>query len=311
MEYIFGHKLVGHLEAPNLCRPISQQCISEEILATEFFGEGATKILTGLLSRKPPKDAENIEKLVDEEFNKGYQSRPFTASQMNAKYGVGRWRPMPLFIHEEASGKQRLIANGKGGGHNAATSEEETLYVISTAFAADACGVTCRAILESFIGICEEACQQSSAKELATQMPEWAEFGLGCEDMVGAFRQCPVAPEHLGANVIAYFSVRPKSWRFVEVVGMVYGMRSSVVHFSRFPTLCSSIARRVCAALAGSYVDDFTVVDVLAGTGQLCTQKVVECCGRTFSKEKHTSWRPQRVMLRVHVRLDATEAVAR
>ena len=112
MEYIFGHTLVGHLEASNLFRPISQQCISEEILATEFFGEEATKFLAGLLSRNPPKDAEVIEKLVDEEFSKGYQSKPFTASQMNAKYGVEGWRPIPLFIHEGGSRKQRLIANG-------------------------------------------------------------------------------------------------------------------------------------------------------------------------------------------------------
>ena len=62
---------------------------------------------------------------------------------------------------------------------------------------------------------------------------------------------------------------------------MVYGMRSSVVHFSRFPTLCSSIARRVW-----SYVDDFTVVDVLCRRGH----------------------RPQRVMLGVHVRVDVVRS---
>ena len=106
MEYVFGHKLVGHLEAPNLFRLISQQCVSEEILATEFVGEGATKFLAGLLSRNLPKDAEDIEKLVDEEFNKGYQSRPFTASQMNAKYGVGGWRPMPLLSTRRPQGSR-------------------------------------------------------------------------------------------------------------------------------------------------------------------------------------------------------------
>jgi len=42
---------------------------------------------------------------------------------------------MPLFVHEEGTGKLRLIANGKGGGHNAATSEEETLFVIGPGFA--------------------------------------------------------------------------------------------------------------------------------------------------------------------------------
>ena len=45
---------------------------------------------------------------------------------------------MPLFINEESGGKQRLIANAKGGGHNAWTSDEETLFVIAVGFAADA-----------------------------------------------------------------------------------------------------------------------------------------------------------------------------
>ena len=45
---------------------------------------------------------------------------------------------MPLFINEEAGGKQRLIANAKGGGHNEWTSDEETLFVIAVGFASDA-----------------------------------------------------------------------------------------------------------------------------------------------------------------------------
>ena len=49
---------------------------------------------------------------------------------MDKAYGSGHWRPMPVFLHEEGTGKQRLIANGKRGGHNASTSEEEMLHVI-------------------------------------------------------------------------------------------------------------------------------------------------------------------------------------
>ena len=156
-------------------------------------------------------------KLVDEEFNKGYQSKPFTASQMNAKCGVGRLATHAV-VHPRGGLKEAKVDCEwqKGRGHNAATSEKETMYVISTTFAADACGVTCRAILMKFVGIYEET-----------------------------IRQCFQAPEHQGAIVIAHFSERSKSWMFLEVFGMVQGMRSSVVHFSRFQTLCSSMARRV------------------------------------------------------------------
>ena len=99
----------------------------------------------------------------------------------------------------------------------------------------------------------------------------------------------------------------------LEVCGGVrHGVRDAQQRgaFFTLPDVMLFRTRRVCAALAGSYVDDFTVVDVLAGegTGQLCTQKVVECCGWTLSKEKHTSWRPQRGMLGVHVRLDAARS---
>ena len=116
MEYLRPQAGVGHLEAPNLFRPISQQCISEEILATEFFGEGATKFLAHLLSRNPPKGAEVIEKLVDEEFSKGYQSKPKTASQKNAKFGVGGWRPMPLRVWSHVQSNPREVRRYLQGG---------------------------------------------------------------------------------------------------------------------------------------------------------------------------------------------------
>lgn len=48
---------------------------------------------------------------------------------------------------------------------------------------------------------------------------------------------------------------------------MAYGMKSSVVNFSRFLTLCTGIAGRTMAALAASYVDNFTVIDVVDANG--------------------------------------------
>ena len=141
---------------------------------------------------------------------------------------------MIMFLHEEANGKKRLRANGKGGGHNKATSEEETIFVINTSFCLDVTRAIVRAILEENFQMSWKDVEAISASRIMELLPEWAEFGLGCDDMVDAFRQCPIAPGQQGVNVCAYYSMKKKAWRLVEVFGMVYGMRSSVVHFPDF-----------------------------------------------------------------------------
>ena len=307
LEYVVGHRLIGHIESSNLLRPIEQQKVEPDDLAEGFFGPSAERYLAGLLARKPGKDAADVERLLSEEYKKGYQSSPKSAIEMNLKYGVGGWRPMPLFIHEEAGGKQRLIANGKGGGHNAATSEEETLYVISTTFVLEAATACVNAVLMHFCGLTQSQIDALTPASASSLLPEWMDFGLGCEDMVDAFRQSPVAPCHQGANVVGFYSWSAQAWRFVEVYGLVYGMRSCVVNFSRFPTLGAAAARRIGAALTGPYVDDFTVVDIVGaeGSGQKFTLEVLGCMGAILSTAKHTGFRSQRVMLGVHVRMDA------
>ena len=115
-------------------------------------------------------------------------------------------------MHEEASGKHRLIANGRGCGHHAWTSGADTLYAIGTSFAAEAAYAVTAKILEHQSGISKEEMQNRAPEELAERLPEWASCGLGCEDMTDAFRQCPVAPDHQGANVVGYFSVRHDGW---------------------------------------------------------------------------------------------------
>ena len=84
-----------------------------------------------MMSRPQRKDSEDIEKLMEAETKKGYQSTPAKKAEMDKKGGIGKWRTRPLFINGESGGKQRLIANAKGGGHNAWTSDEETLFVIA------------------------------------------------------------------------------------------------------------------------------------------------------------------------------------
>ncbi len=303
VEYVRGHHIVGHIESSGVFRARAGREISEDELTQGFLGQEAVVFIDSLMSRQPRRDSADIERLMVAETEKGYQSEPMAKAEMDRKYGVGRWRPMPLFINEEAGGKQRLIANAKGGGHNAWTSDEETLFVIAVGFAADAALM----VMEEFIRMYlpPEAQAWSIEKTLAA-LPEWVQCGVGCDDMTDAFRQSPVAPEHQGLNVVAYYAPSKGSWKFSEVYGLVYGMKSSVLHFNRFPTLAAATARRLGAALTGPYVDDFTTVDLLTarGSGQEFTNVVINTMGGDLGPEKHKPTREQQVALGVNIRMD-------
>ena len=110
---------------------------------------------------------------------------------------------MPLFINEEAGGKQRLIANAKGGGHNEWTSDEETLFVIAVGFAADAALMITDECAKQHLPKTET---ERSTQDLIEALPEWVQLGLGCDDMTDAFRQSPVVPDHQGINVVAFYA---------------------------------------------------------------------------------------------------------
>ena len=124
--------------------------------------------------------------------------------------------------------------------------------------------------------------------------------------MTDAFRQSPVSPEQQGVNVVAFFAPSESSWRFSGVHGLVYGMKSSMLHFNRFPSLASAVARRMGRSATGPYVDDFTTVDFMAacGSGQRFTNTVIQTKGGHLGPDKHKTTREQQVMLGAHVRMD-------
>ena len=302
-EYVGGHKVVGHIETSGIFRPLPVNEITQEELERGFMGQEAERFIDMIVTRPPGKSAEIIEALMEQETAKGYQGRPLSRDQMNAKYGVGGWRPMPLFINEEEGGKQRLIANAKGGGHNKWTSEEETLFVMAIGFIAEAAYTLVEEYAKMYL---PEGAERWPTEKLLSHLPEWLECGVGCDDMTDAFRQSPVAPVHQGTNVVAFYSTGKKAWRFVEVFGLVYGMRSSVLHFNRFPVLNTAVARRVGAAMTGSYVDDFNTADltVANGSAQSFNGQVLSLNGGALGPDKHKPTRTQQVVLGVHVRLE-------
>ena len=111
---------------------------------------------------------------------------------------------------------------------------------------------------------------------------------------------------------MAFWPKKAKAGRFIEVFGLVYGMRSSVNAFCRFPTLCAAMARRVVAVAVGPYVDDYTTVDALFGEGSgqdLAAEIITAMCG-VLGEAKHIPLRDHGVMLGVLIRLGALSRTA-
>ena len=175
-------------------------------------------------------DSELVTKLV-------CQEEPMDRAGMDRLFGVGRWRPMP-FIALHQGHKDRLIADGRRGGHNEHTHEQEALLLPSVDFVAFA--------VRSVVFIQNE--WGPSATEIQGNslcMPDWFEARLQTDDMLDAFRQLPVLPAHRTVNTTMWHDTGARAFHFAVVRGMVFGRSSAVNAFCRFPTFAVALERRV------------------------------------------------------------------
>ena len=63
-------------------------------------------------------------------------------------------------------------------------------------------------------------------------MLDWFAARLWTDDMLNAFRQLPVFPEHRLFNTVMWFDTRAEAYRFATVKGMFFGRTSAVNVFS-------------------------------------------------------------------------------
>ena len=111
-----------------MCRPLAEPFEPVDGSTDSFLGDAAVRFVDEYLSKPPPRDAELVTKLVCQEEMKGYQSEPMDRAGMDRLFGTGRWRPMRCLpsVHNN---KDRLIADGRRGGHNGYTYEQESLLL--------------------------------------------------------------------------------------------------------------------------------------------------------------------------------------
>lgn len=218
---------------------------------------------------------------------------------MNTRFGRGRWRPLPLFRIVQSSGKVRLISDARRGGHNEMTSEEEAIFVPTADFVPEAARMYANAVAEG------------PWSEGEGVLPEWAHMTISTEDLDEAYGQCPVERSHLRFAVVCWYSVEHKAWRFAESVGLVFGFRSAVPSFNRWPLLMSALGRRIFALIVTNYFDDFCDLEGrrAAVSGKLCLAKAAAFVGGAFGISKSMPPGAQRPFVGILNRLDLVDSL--
>jgi ferredoxin len=164
-------------------------------------------------------DAASVWAATIKERDKGLVQGPFSAADMDARFGAGNWRGIQRFDVWQ-KGKCRACDNCAESLHNEATIMEESLICDTADFPARAA-----ALMVAVLGA-----------EVATQCILCG----GTEDVEAAYRRilsaCP------GASV---FCLPDPAMEEPVLFWLNFGLQSALVSFSRFPRLAMQLCRRV------------------------------------------------------------------
>ena len=252
LQYIKGFPIVGSVQSSGVFRPLPSG--SAEWTVEDFLGESAAEAVSQQLAQPMPKAAQQIWELTEAEVSKGTLSTGVPASVMNARYGIGRWRPMPRFLITQSCGKSRAIDDARRGQHNEATDPSETIYTIDPDFIPS--------VLQHMVDV------------HVSQGAHWPDMEMSTDDLPDAYKSCPVVQEHQCVCVIAVWHVTLHIWVFCESWALAFGLASAVVAFNRFPTMMTAWLRRVFAVVSGAYFDDVLTIEPVCcqGNGQAVTK---------------------------------------
>ena len=122
---------------------------------------------------------------------------------------------------------------------------------------------------------------QMSREQILSVLPPWLVAVIFVEDMKGAYRQCPVLPEHHCVSVIAFWHEEWQCIAYIILLGLPFGLSSAVINFNRVPTFGSAVLRRIAAVPASPFFDDTGAVDlfVASHSGQRGMQRIYALFG--------------------------------
>ena len=301
-SFVEGFNIVGESLHSRVFRDIKPRGDDD---LSNFYGESAERYVSEVCATPPPKNHEVIYSMTKDEVLKGYCSSPLTREELDAKYGRGNWRPLPRFLVDPETGKPRVIDDGSRGKHNTFFRTGETIFTISPDWVLEAAAIS----FEEFVWLTHGLrAVDLSAADAQGLMPEgWAPL-LSTNDLVEAYRQCPVSDRDAKASIIALWAADTNEWKFCEMYGLAFGFSASVLAFNRGPTLMVAAARRIAGILSAAYFDDLPVLDTVecAPSAHEGLQDTLTIAGYEQSPAKAMPPSPYRVLLGTSLSLART-----
>ena len=241
-----GALIVGELPRSNIYRAASV----EPTVPLQDFENGHDDYVQKLVSRRPPppEQVRVVWEKSEVERKSGTLRGYWTAAEMDARHGKGRWRPMPRFaVWQQAHSKWRLIDNAKESDTNSTLQAWERIHTTSSS--------------ASFAAVRRLRNLHGAALDGG-----W-EVRVSTHDLEKAYRQVPVNPQHLRYSIVAIFHPERQQWVFAECDGLAFGLGAAVLGFNRIPTFVVALARRWLAIPVFAFFDDFKVIDVACSGG--------------------------------------------
>ncbi len=269
IDYVQGFNIVGEVEASGVY-PVNPKQDGREPRDLLVGAREYVEDLCRTIRRTRESEFLLEECLKDEERQLGDRLR--SAEEMNERWGIGGWRPLPRFLVVQSSGKKRACDDGLRAGHNEATVVLDKLLLCSA----------------SQPGISAKALVAAAAEADVDLAAENASIESGTDDLPDAYRHVPVAPSQLNVHVVAVFDEGSEKAYFQELWGMVFGLAGSVACFNRWPRFLEAASRRFLKVLAAMYFDDMSVQDLASGKGsaQGAVSSLATALGRPFAPPK-------------------------
>ena len=132
IKYVHGFEILGEISSSSIFREVPGVKLDD--IDSKFFGEPARAAVADLLQSGPPRDADLIFNLTEVEIGKSYCSQLKTATEINERFGTGKWRPLHRFVIHQAGDKARLIDDGRRGEQNRWATLHETIFTINVDF---------------------------------------------------------------------------------------------------------------------------------------------------------------------------------
>ena len=270
-----GFELAGDVPASGVYRPCAPKQAGHPVdmpKQVTLRGKAAVSFVDELeADRRVGAHAQVVYDLTLEEVKEGLAEPLADRAAMDAKFGRGRWRPLPRHVIWQAD-KWRPIDDGKRSCTNALTTVSESIVCVPPEFML----LAIRKTVDSF-------------QSISGMQPPWAEaMKFSTEDWWKGFRQIAPTAEDRGLAVAAVQIPKSGEWRYSALKGLPFGLGSAVNQLNRLPMLATALARRILYLISGHYVDDNVMLEMEASEdcAQSAFRKMMGMLGIRLSDSK-------------------------